>query len=348
MVRIFLMRCSVDRREMRVGEVVSERSWLVPSGILTVALGATALLAMPNHSGVMPALLMLPLWMFAGIALAATYGYFRMMASGVKSPFAHISHAVRHDWRELLLVPGGLAVAGLNMIAFMWAKPLLNQFVPFWADPLLARVDRALFLGYDPWTLLGWLNSMPMAIFYHRGWFALMIVTLVVVLSRPSSPQKSAVMLSYFLLWTLVGPVVHMLLPAAGPVFFERLGYGSDFAGIRLPDEMIRMTDYLWTHYSGDRFGPGSGISAMPSLHIATTAWMVIAMQVHARSWAVPMALVGSLIFLLSISLGWHYAVDGIVGAAAAIGCYKFSERMIEDRLKLRQPALAAPQPALD
>ncbi|MFL6746226.1 MAG: phosphatase PAP2 family protein, partial [Sphingomicrobium sp.] len=202
------------------------------------------------------------------------------------------------------------------------------NYVAFWADPKLAGVDRALFLGHDPYRLLAWLNSMPMAIFYHRGWFALMIVTLLVVLYRPPSPQKSAIMLSYFLLWTIVGPVIHILLPAAGPVFFERLGYGADFSAIRLPDEMVRMKDYLWAYYSKGGFGPGSGISAMPSLHIATTAWMVIAMFVHARRWTLPVAACGALIFLLSISLGWHYAIDGIVGASAAIGCYRLCLRL--------------------
>ena len=327
-----------------------ERAWLIPSMLLTVALGAAALGAMPKYSGVMPALKILPLWMFAGVTVATVYGFFRMAMSGVKSPFAFLAHAARHQWKELLLVPAGLALAGLNMIAFMWAKPLLNYFVPFHADPLLARLDRALFLGHDPWTFLDWLNSMPMALFYHRGWFALMIVTLVVVLSRAPSPQKSAVMLSYFLLWTLVGPVIHMLVPAAGPVFYARLGYGDEFTGIYLPQEMARMVDYLWTHYTGARFGPGSGISAMPSLHIATTAWMVIAIRAHAPRWTVPMALVGTFIFLLSISFGWHYAIDGVVGAAAAIGCYKLCERMFERGLTPlpESRGFPVPEPALD
>jgi hypothetical protein len=199
---------------------------------------------------------------------------------------------------------------------------------------MLATFDRLLFLGRDPWTFLDWLNAMPMAVFYHRGWFALMIVTLLLVLARPPSPQKSALMLTYFLLWTLVGPVIHILLPAAGPVFYAKLGYGNDFAGIYLPEEMVQMTDYLWTSYAAGGFGPGSGISAMPSLHIATTAWMVLAVYVLARRWTVPIAIAGLLIFLLSISLGWHYAADGVVGALAAIGCYRLCLRAFDPERK--------------
>jgi len=60
----------------------------------------------------------------------------------------------------------------------------------------------------------------------------------------------------------------------------------------------------------------------MPSMHIATTAWTVIGFHIFARRLVMPMAAAGLLIFLLSISLGWHYAVDGIVGAASAVLCY--------------------------
>jgi hypothetical protein len=297
---------------------------------LTVALGACALVLMPNYSGVLPALLIMPLWLIVSAILAFVLGFARMAHARVPSPVAHVVRSVRDDWRQLLGLAAGVTMAGLNMVAFMWAKPLLNRYVPFWADPWLAEFDRLLFLGQDPWRLLGWLNSMPMAIFYHRGWFALMIVTLLMVLSRPPSPQKSAIMLSYFLLWSVAGPLIHVLLPAAGPVFYERLGYGDTFAAIPLPEEMAVMSDYLWSVYTGAQFGPGSGISAMPSLHIATTVWMVLAFTMFARRWTWIVAAPGALIFLLSISLGWHYAVDGIVGGLAALGCYALCLRVLD------------------
>jgi len=91
----------------------------------------------------------------------------------------------------------------------------------------------------------------------------------------------------------------------------------------------------------------------MPSLHIATTVWMILAIYVLARRWTAPMAILGFLIFLLSISLGWHYAMDGIVGGAFAIGCYALCIRIYDGRLKLpfrNRAAFAMPaaDPALD
>jgi hypothetical protein len=329
-----------------MGERMSERSWLVPSLVLTVALGTLALALMPDHSGVLPALGLLPLWLFASAALASVTAFVTMLMRGVKSPIGHIIHTVRTDWRGLAMIGGGIAVAGLNMVAFMWTKPLLNHYVPFWADPLLAGFDRLLFLGHDPWTLLGWLNGYGTALFYHRGWFAMMIVTLLITFCKPASARKSAVLITYFLLWSVVGPLIHILLPAAGPVFYEKLGYGSDFAAIAVPDEMARMSNYLWSLYAGAGFGPGSGISAMPSMHIATTAWMIIAIHVLARRWTWAMAVPGFVIFMLSISLGWHYAADGVVGALAALSCYRLALAYYEGRMKLpllpTQPAAQA------
>lgn len=326
-----------------------DRSWLAPSLVLTAMLGLTALLLMPNTSGVLPALGLLPLWMFVSAALAAIYTFFAMLAAGIKDPLAYLVNRARTHWRELAMAAVGMTVAGLNMCAFMWSKPLLNHYVEFRADPALAALDRMLFLGIDPWRLFDWLNSGALAIFYHRGWFAMMIVTLLLVLTRPPSPQKSAVMLTYFLLWSVAGPVIHLAVPAAGPIFYQRLGYGDAFAGIAPVEEITQVADYLWQVYQGSRFGPASGISAMPSLHIATSAWMMIAVVVFARRWAPVMAALTALIFVLSISFGWHYASDGIVGGVAAVLLHRLCLWFYRDRaaaLRTRGPQPIVPAEA--
>lgn len=320
-----------------------DREWLIPSISLTLASGVLGLLMIPDHSDVLHALAMLPWWMIAAAVLGSIYALFGMMLAGVERPLARIGIFLTQERRSAALLTFCMFLAGLNMTTFMWVKPLLNYLVPFWADPLLADMDRALFLGHDPWVLLTWLNSTPAAIFYHRGWFALMIMTLLAVLAAPRSPERSALMLTYFVLWSVVGPLVHTLLPAAGPVFYAQLGYGDRFAELRGVAETRELANYLWTIYSGRGFGPGSGISAMPSLHIATSAWMLIAVHVCARRWIVPVGIAGFLIFLLSISLGWHYAVDGIAGATAAILCYRLLRFVYGARASWSPgPALAA------
>jgi hypothetical protein len=243
----------------------------------------------------------------------------------------------RREWRKVLVVVLVLFVAGMNMIAFMWMKPLLNYLVPFWADPVLAGIDNALFLGNDPWTLLAWLNGPASGMIYHPVWCVLMIFALLMTAWAPPSAQKSAVMLSYFVLWSIVGPMVHMVLPAAGPVFYERMGYGPRYAGLDGGPETKAVADYLWAIYSTRSFGAGSGISAMPSLHVAIATWTVVAFHNFARRFRM-VALGGWLvIFLLSISLGWHYAADGIVGTICALCVYFCMLKLFRAK-----PALAA------
>jgi hypothetical protein len=272
--------------------------------------------------------MLLPYWVLAAFGMAAfaiIWVTLRMMRSGADRPIARWRESAVRNRRALIMATVGIIVTGLNMITFMWLKPVLNYLVPFRADVLLADADRMLFFT-DPWRLVTWLDTWPMAILYHRGWFALMILILLKVLLGPPSRQKTAILLTYFLLWSVYGPLVHVLLPAGGPVFYERLGYGDTFGALALPVETREMADYLWRAYSTRSFAPGSGISAMPSLHIATTAWMVIATYVFARRWVVPMSLTAFLIFVLSVALGWHYAVDGIVGAISAWVIWKACE----------------------
>lgn len=328
---------------------MKERNWLIPAICLTVLSAALPFMLVASRAQFLPALDLLPYWMLAAAAMALAYSLgplFRMMRGGVERPIARIAEYVRGDWRRIAFIFASMLIAGVNMIAFMAVKPLLNYVVPFWADPLLANADRILFLGTDPWRFLTWMNSSATSIFYHRGWFALMILALLLVLVQPPSRERSAMLTTYFLLWSVAGPLVHCLLPAAGPVFFDELGYGGRFTGLAPPEETRQAASYLWAQYSIRGFGGGAGISAMPSLHIATTAWIVMAVWVFARRWTAPIAGSAVLIFLLSISLSWHYAVDGIAGALLTVAIYAALARAYGRTAPGSAPRFAAAPPA--
>jgi len=333
---------------------MQDRDWFIPCLGLTLLTTGIALWFIPALDGLLPALRILPAWMASAGLIALSGAMASMMCQGVKQPISALRTHVRNDSGKIASMGVFMLLAGMNLIAFMWMKPLLNYFVPFTADPLLANIDHVLFLGHDPWTLVSWMSFPAAGLIYHPAWFVLMIVALLRTAAAPPSPEKSAVLLGYFVLWSLVGPAIHTMIPAAGPIFFERLDYGPRFASLDSGPETKAVADYLWSIYSTGSFGAGSGISAMPSMHVTISSWTVIAFNFFVPRWRGVAVLGWVVIFLMSIALGWHYACDGIVGAIAALACHfallrlfrtapSFASALFPSRQKLR----GLPQPSV-
>jgi hypothetical protein len=320
-----------------------EREWFVPCIALTAGAALFALFNVARPIDLLPAMGILPAWMAAIFIIASVAGLVRMGVRGEARPMATARAFAVRERKALAAAALVLFLAGLNMVAFMWIKPLLNVMVPFTADPLLADLDRALFFGKEPWTAFQWLNFPAAGLLYHPGWFFSVMVGLMVTVAARPSPERSAVLLSYFVLWTLVAPLVHTALPAAGPIFYERLGLGDRFSALPLYGETRAVRDYLWSFYASGSFGAGNGISAMPSMHVTTSSWVVVAIWVSARAW-LPLAVAAwATIFSMSVALGWHYALDGIVGAIAALCCFMILRAVVRLRHGRQSGAL---QPA--
>ena len=96
--------------------------------------------------------------------------------------------------------------------------------------------------------------------------------------------------------------------------------YLTDVATIH-PLSSSLTKEYLWQAYTGQHNLPG-GISAMPSMHNAQVALFVAFAYSLDRRFGHAMLVYAVLIFVGSIHLGWHYAVDGIVGIAAALAVW--------------------------
>jgi hypothetical protein len=219
-----------------------------------------------------------------------------------------------------LPVPQGapvlIAMFALAPNAYASIKPLLN-LVPFTADHALADLDHALF-GLDPWVLLQWMR--PLFGYYFGGWVGGICLACLHLAMSPASGHKDRAILTYFIMWSIVGPLVHTALPAGGPIFYQLIGDGDRFAALPLTGQVLEARNYLWARHLNGFGGQYAGISAMPSLHVAFALWSALAF------WRSPLFAVGAahvlLIFLLSVATGWHYAIDGIVGAALVIAIY--------------------------
>lgn len=207
-------------------------------------------------------------------------------------------------------------------------KTSIPHLVPYWADPMLADADAALF-GTDPWRLthsiIGPIGTLVIDRVYAL-WFVVMMVCLGwFCFSRDPKLQLRGLLTS-LLSWSLLGIVSATLFASVGPCYYEHF-YGSDrFSGV-----LDRLNHYGQSHallvndtmklllaaQGEDRFG--AGISAMPSLHVTIAAMCFLACLSYARAiWLkVASGLFALTIFIGSVHLGWHYALDGIYGLVA-------------------------------
>lgn len=289
---------------------------------MTAGLAAAALALYPQ-SGVGAGEFFTTFPMWATYVLIAELGYLavtlvKMRRNGVDSPVDYFRN--EFDWRKPAILGVAALLSGFNMICFMWIKAEINLVVPFRADQNIANIGRFIF-GQDPWRFFRGMDLNLMALTYNVLWFWALIITLFSVLIAKPTKERAASLFSYFFLWSVFGPVGQYLVPAAGPIFYERIGLGPRYDGLyaSIPALTSDISNYLWTHYHQRSLGLGAGISAMPSLHIATAAWMVLSLLSIRSRLALPAAILGLYLWVASIALGWHYFLDGVVGALGAV-----------------------------
>jgi membrane-associated phospholipid phosphatase len=148
-------------------------------------------------------------------------------------------------------------------------------------------------------------------------------------------------LLTTLLLWALVGNLAATLLSSAGPVYFARVtGLPDPFAPLMaylrqanevVPVMSLQVQDMLWQAYSGNTTDIGAGISAMPSLHVATSFSYVLVGFAVRRWLGIVLAGFAAVILIGSVHLGWHYAIDGYVGILCTVAIW-FSVGWLLDR----------------
>ena len=328
---------------------VPDRDWLIPSATMTAGLGLAAVLLMPaaGYSDVPPYFSRFVTWMvyaFYAAAFLLCVHILKLWKAGVASPASHLRARFRETKIAAIVAIAGMALAGVDTLFFMWIKPEIAAVAPYWADGVYADIDRAIF-GMDPWRYFAGLDLTFHAWAYSFFWAVALSLTLVWLLAQRPSPERSCSLVSYFALWSIFGTIGQLLGSAAGPIFYRRIGLGDRFMELErnIPDITMKLSDYLWQLYSARQPGVGAGISAMPSLHIATAAWIYLVFRGQRSRLAPAAALFALYMFAMSVALGWHYAVDGIVGAFGALAVHMSSRAYLRSRS--RTALLLGPAP---
>jgi hypothetical protein len=297
--------------------------------------------------------------LLAGSAIVTVVGMRALAQGRQRSPVENVVSTLR-SLTGSGLVPRyihGCVLLACFMAAFLYDKMLIPQIVPFQWDETFARWDYLLFAGHHPWQILHPLLASPLVTIVldvaYSSWVPIVFLFWAGALASPRVPE--ALRLRYWMAtvasWILLGLVMATLLSSAGPCYFAEFapGAANPYAGLEAylaevsaanPLASTFTKEFLWEAFTGQHSLPG-GISAMPSMHNAQAALFVAFAYSLNRRFGHVMLAYAALIFLGSIHLAWHYAIDGIVGVAGALAIW-WACGLIFDRHAKRTAPLAA------
>lgn len=235
----------------------------------------------------------------------------------------HVSDALAGFFSILVLI-----------VTFTYLKEAIPLVNPYSWDQFFIQLDRDLHGGYDVWTLLHPVLGSPyvttaISMAYH-GWFLLIYMAVCLACLDRRDPNRSmAFLVAFALCWSVGGNLLATIFASVGPVYTEPFGFGDTFA---LQLELLRASHEIspvgaleWHEILLDGFlndGPVRGISAMPSMHVATSVILAFYGFAYSRwaGWA--LTVFAGVILLGSVHLAWHYAVDGYVSIILAIAIW--------------------------
>jgi hypothetical protein len=239
------------------------------------------------------------------------------------------------------------------MGVFSSMKQMLTNIVPFYADPLLAHAGRLLH-GTDPWRIAHAIvpdRLMPaLEWVYLWAWGpALGSATWAALYFRRFRRLRAQYVWTYLLVWTLLGTVLAGAFMSAGPVFYREVtgdAYYADLlqwlAHTTRHEEWGRA--FLWRSYRGLNTGiVGAGISAFPSMHVASATLCALVAASAGRAWRWLGVVYCAVILLCSFTLAWHYALDGYVSILATGAIWKAVGWALTDAPTAPESAQPAP-----
>lgn len=329
---------------VRIRDVLRAHLWF----LLMIAAYAAALLAISSSRGfganLSPAL-------YATSAAVATPTFavaFLLWRTAYIMIAVRPQRLTRHlidDLRSTALAPERLLAAlpiflvlPVFMSMFSSFKVLIPTIQPFAWDATFAEWDRVLHFGRHPWEWLQPILGHPYVTaavnFFYNLWFFVMYgVWMWQAFSTRDPALRMRYFLSFVLLWAILGTGLATLFSSAGPCYFGRVtGLADPYAGLmaylneasaHAPVWSLAVQESLWTDHLAGALGLGSGISAMPSLHVATAVLFALLGWQTSRRLGIGFTAFAVIIMVGSVHLGWHYAVDGYVSAVATVLIWK-------------------------
>jgi hypothetical protein len=294
----------------------------------------------------------------AGILFFLVHAVYVMAVLRPERPLKTIADALatRYLTRErivnalpiVLLLPVVISV-------FTSLKTMIPAIHPFAWDATFAAWDEGLHI-VPPWRILQPLLGHPLITgpinLAYGLWFVLMVgIWLWQAMSLRAPRLRMQYFLSFVLCWALLGNVAATWLSSAGPCYFAAVTglpdpYAPLMAYLRAADQSfpilsLAIQDQLWSVYSAGDLAIGSGISAMPSMHVSCAVLFALLGWRSGRALGIALTAFAAVVVVGAVHLGWHYAIDGyaaLVGTLAiwwAVGkwCGRDEDDAVRERM---------------
>jgi hypothetical protein len=213
--------------------------------------------------------------------------------------------------------------------------PLMHQYD--W-DAALTAWDTALHFGIPPWRLLQPVLGYPVLTgvvsVMYGSWMVVLAACLFWQAFSERDPRlRMQFFMTYVLCFALLGNLAATWLASGGPCYYGRLVAGPNpyaplmrylnQANQQVPlGWSIGVQDMLWNNYTRGSLEFGSGISAMPSMHVAGATLCALLGWRANRRLGMALIVYTGIIMIGSVHLGWHYAIDGYVSVLATLAIW--------------------------
>jgi len=223
-------------------------------------------------------------------------------------------------------------------------KSMIPDINPFSWDEFWADTDKFIHFGTDPWRILQPLLGYPLVskginLIYNYWLFIKYFVLYWMLFSLKKPLIRMQFFYTYAFCWIINGSLLAILFSSAGPCFYQEITGSDRFEPLmqylanvdpEKPLWALSTQAMLWNGHISQSLEFGSGISAMPSLHVATV-FMFMLVGMHSHS----VLKVASILFYFSIligsvHLGWHYAVDGYLATATTYLIWRISGKFLK------------------
>ncbi|MFA0005445.1 phosphatase PAP2 family protein [Vibrio splendidus] len=277
--------------------------------------------------------------------LWATYYYCHLLFNREKRPTKQFINKIK-----TLLFPVSkpiyfillMLVLNISFSSYTFLKSVIPYLNPYFLDLDFYHLDKWLHFGISPWEITHFflpnsIASLAINILYNLWFFIMWGMLLYFVIYRKDDQLRNQFLLTFLSSWFIIGNIMATLLSSAGPVFISHFNDQDLYLPLmqRLNIQSAELTergfmslwalstqDALWASYVGGIGDIGTGISAMPSMHVTISVLIAMTSFKLNKKLGYIAWIYAFFIQVGSVHLAWHYAVDGYVGAILVVALW--------------------------